>query len=81
MCVSACCKCHKLVSEADCKDRYIRFVKFTDFFYNSGTFFRVSRAIAQHDSVWSIFQDLFCRCQCVLAEFMAELLIELLIES
>ena len=64
MCVSACCKCHELMSKANCKDRYIRFVKFTDFFYNSSTFFRVSRSIAQHDSVRSIFQDLFCRCQC-----------------
>ena len=74
--ISACCKCHQLMSKTDCKNRNIGIVKFLYFFNNRSAFFRVSRAIAEHDSVWMISKDLLCRCKSRVNSYLTSALIQ-----
>ena len=48
----------------------------TDFFYYSSTLLRVSRTIAEHDSVRVVRKDLFCRCKCRIDGYLAASLIQ-----
>ena len=45
VCICACCKCHELMSEADCKNRHIAVIKLLYFLYNIYTLLWISRSV------------------------------------
>ena len=49
---------HKLVAQADGKDRHIRLIQFADFLYNLHILLGVPGAVGQHDAVGPVGQNL-----------------------
>ena len=62
--IRTCRKRHKLMSQTDRKDRNIGLIQLADLLDNTGTFLRISRSVAQHNTVRCIRDDLFRRGEC-----------------
>ena len=57
-------KRHELMSQADCKNRCIGFIQLADLCNDLLALFRVSRSVAQHDTVRVRRQNLLRRSMC-----------------